>query len=138
MRKTGGEIELDVFNLLVNSGLKTALSGSVYSSGARPANSTVEDAVVSFLTGLDGDIQTGIVNVNVYVPNVYSGTKDGATVKNTSRCREIEIVVNNIIQSNSMNGDYLFELDKMIQTYEVVGLGQHFVNCRIKFRLSTY
>lgn len=135
MRKTGGEIEKDLYTLIKNSAVKTDITGSLYRQGMRPLNAKTEDAVVSFLAGIDGQIQEGILNLNLYVPDVLS---NGIKVKNITRCTELEVICNTFIQSHSMSGDYLFELDKMIQTFKEESIEQHFVNCRIKFRLSTY
>ena len=134
MKKTGGEIEKDLYTLIKNSAVKTAITGSLYRQGMRPINSLTEDAVVSFLAGIDGDIQEGVLNLNIYVPNIeVSGQK----VKNITRCTELEVIVNTFIQS-LIAGEYVFELDKMIQTFQEAVIEQHFINCRIKFRLSTY
>lgn len=134
MRKTGGSVEEDVYMLIKNSQFRTSISGSLYREGMRPINSVSEDAVVSFLTGLDGEIQTGVLNLNIYVPDIVSNKQK---VKNISRCSELEILANNFIQSLSLSGDYQFELDNMIQTFKSQEIEQHFVNCRIKFNLST-
>ncbi len=134
MRKTGGSVEEDVYTLIKNSSLKTSISGSLYREGMRPINSIAEDAIVSFLSGLDGQIQTGVLNLNIYVPDIVS---DKQKVKNISRCSELEVLANTFIQSLSLSGDYQFELDKMIQTFKSQDIEQHFVNCRIKFNLST-
>ena len=134
MRKTGGSVEEDVYTLIKNSSLKTSIQGSLYREGMRPINSVNEDAIVSFLSGLDGQIQTGVLNLNIYVPDIVS---DKQKVKNISRCSELEVLANTFIQSLSLSGDYQFELDKMIQTFKSQDIEQHFVNCRIKFNLST-
>jgi hypothetical protein len=135
MRKTGGEIEEEVYDLIDKSTIKTTITGNLYRSGMRPPNAETEDAVVSFLTGLDGQIQTGVLILNLYVPDIVS---NDIIVKNTSRCTELEKLVNSFIQSQSVSGNYLFELEKTIQTFKAEGIEQHFVNCRIKYQLSTF
>ena len=64
MNKTGDEIELDVFNIITNSQLAKEIKGNVYREGTRDLNPMEEDIIVSFLTGLDGQFQTGSVTVN--------------------------------------------------------------------------
>ena len=61
MNKTGDEIELDVFNIITNSQLAKEIKGNVYREGTRDLNPMEEDIIVSFLTGLDGQFQTGSV-----------------------------------------------------------------------------
>lgn len=134
MRKTGSQIEGDIYTLINNSAVKNAIEGSLYREGMRPINAETEDAVVSFLTGLDGEIQTGILNLNIYVSDIDSNTHK---VKDITRCTELESIANEFIQSLSITGDYKLELDNMIQTFKAEGIEQHFINCRIKFSLST-
>lgn len=135
MRKTGAEIENDVYNAIAASSIKTLISGSIYKAGLRPINSVKEDAIVSFMTGLDGQIQKGVVNVNIYVPNLNSNT--GIAVKNTARCTVIEKALAAFVVSNHVGIEYLFELGAMIQTFEAPEIKQHFINCKIKFSRIT-
>lgn len=134
MKKTGGEIEQYFYEIVKNSIVKTTISGSLYRAGLRPINANTEDAVVSFVAGLDEEIQTGVLNLNVYVPNI---TSNKASVIDITRCTEIEVILNAFVESLSISGDYVFKKDKTIQTFPVEGIEQHFVNCRIKFKLST-
>lgn len=138
MKKTGGAVEQDVFNLLKGSAIAAAISGEFYKNGTRPKlqknDIHKEDAIVSFLTGMDGEIQSGVVNLNIYIPDIVS---DKLRVKDAARCLEIESLVSDTIESNTMDGNYLFELDAMIKTYEEPEIEQHFVNTRIRFRHVT-
>lgn len=134
MRKTGLGIEADVYTLIKNSSVKTAIQGTLYRDGMRPLNASTEDAIVSFLAGIDGEIQSGVLNLNIYVPDILVNEQ---YVKDISRCATLEALASIFIQELSVSGDYLFELDSMVQTFKVEGISQHFVNCRIKFSLST-
>lgn len=134
MKKTGSEIEADMFELINSSALKTAISGSVYKTGMRPLNSKTEDVVIAFIAGLDAQIQTGVVRVNVYVSDIDNGT--GVFVKNSSRCKALEILTNGIVLGFTP-GEYRFQLGGMIQTVKAEGLNQHYVSANIKFQLST-
>lgn len=135
MKKTGSQIEYDVFNILRGSLLATTIKGSIFREGMRPNGAKTEDAIVSFVAGLDDQIQTGVVNVNIYVPDIANGS--AVPVKNGSRCQELEVLSNNIIQSR-LPGEYRFKLGATIQTYKAEGIDQHFVNCKIKFELTTF
>lgn len=135
MNKTGQQIEDDVFMLLKNSILKTTVSGDVYKFGIRPRNSEKEDVVVKFITGLDNQIQTGVVLVNIFIPDISIG-KDGVKVRNINRCKEIETIANEWV--NSLKGlEYKFSLASTIQTFEDEEIKQHFVSVRLKFKLLT-
>ena len=135
MTKTAAEVESDMFALINTSAIKTAINGSVYKEGTRPIDSTKEDAVITFLTGIDDQIQTGAINVNIYIPDIDNGS--GTPVKNISRCRTIEILANQIVKGLTP-GQYRWQLGATIQTFRAEEIGQHFVNAKIKFYLATF
>jgi len=142
MRKAAENVESDVIALIVASTLDSMITGGVYANGQRPFNSKAEDIVVSFIAGLDGQKQVGVVNINAYVPKIYSGGK--VMVKNTARCATIaealrdfkeSIMTSNLALSRS---GYKFLADgDMIQTFEEPEINQHFVNLRLKFEYLT-
>lgn len=135
MKKTAGNIEKDFFNLLRASELKDFFAG-IYYNGTRPFNSQKEDLVITFLTGRNKQIQTGVVILNAYVPDVDNGNKK--YVKNKKRCDEIEFKLNSFIEANSLSDEYKIELDEIIKTLKEDGIDQHFVHCRIKFNRTTF
>lgn len=137
MTRTGQQVENDVYGLLKNSSLKSFINGEVYKYGMRPRDSKAEDAIVKFVTGLDDEIQTGVVVVNIYVPNI-DAFENGVTVRNIARCAEIEIKANEWIKSlTAGTTEYLFSLAQTIYTEEEPEINQHFVTVRIKFSLLT-
>lgn len=134
MKKTGGQVINDVFALLKESGLADFVSGSLYKN-SRPLNSQLEDIVVSFKTGLDGQFQDGAVTVNIWVPNIDNGS--GQKVINSARCTAIEAKANEVIPQYT-SSEYLFSLGNMIQTFEEPEINQHFVNIDLRFRRTTF
>ena len=137
MTRTGQQVEDDIYELLQGSPLKSLISGEIYKYGMRPRDSEMEDAVVKFVTGLDDDIQTGVVVVNIYVPDV-DAYGNGVTVRNIPRCIAIETKANEWVKSlTAGTTDYLFELAQTIYTEEEAVIKQHFVTVRIKFKLLT-
>jgi len=138
MKKTASQIESDVFALLNASPLRTFISGKIYKEGVRPINAKTEDAVITFISGIDGQIQAGFLNVNVYVPNIDNGSNQGVLVKDISRCAAIESVLSSLAQSLTISGEYKFQLDRIIQAFKVDEIDQYFVNCRLKFKRSTF
>lgn len=135
MNKTGGEIEQDVFDIIVASSLGSIIKGQVYLDGTRPKNPRSEDAVVSFMTGQEGQIQSGVVTINVYVADIDNGS--GMLVKDTGRCRYLEGQVNSILRSLKPT-DYKFSVKGIIQTFRAVDVEEHFVNAKLKFNLKTF
>ncbi|MCL4482181.1 MAG: hypothetical protein M1445_06125 [Bacteroidetes bacterium] len=136
MKKTGSEIENDVFKILKDSTLTAGIRGTIFREGMRPNGAKTEDAIVSFMTGLDAQIQTGVLNLNIYVPDIDNGS--GALIKNGARCQALEILVNGIIQALKPSTEYRFSLGSIIQTFQAEDIKQHFVNCKIKFQLATF
>ena len=135
MRKTASEIEGDMFALINSSALKQAITGTVYREGYRPLNAKSEDAVISFMTGLDDEIQTGVLTLNIYTPDIDNGSGD--LVKNGARCRVLEILANGIVHGFTP-GEYRFKLGGTVQTFPADEIGQHFINAKIKFQLATF
>lgn len=135
MKKTGSTIEKDIFNLITTGVLKSTITGNVYREGMRPFNAVTEDAVVSFMTGLDGQFQVGVLNINVYVPEIDNGSR--FKVKNIARCNVIEEVCSTLVSSLKSKG-YRFSLNSIIQTYKSQDIEQHFVNVKLKFEYVTF
>lgn len=135
MRKTGSEIEQDVFDIIASSSLSEEIGGEVYKEGTRPLDPKTEDAVVSFVTGLDGQIQTGVVNINIYVPNIDNGSR--VLVKDSARCKYLERKADEIIRALKPT-DYRFSLGGIIQTFRLEEMETYFVNVKLKFELKTF
>lgn len=133
MKKTGSQIERDIFHLVKESVISSAINGSVYREGTRPNSSQKEDAIVIFITALDGQVQDGVVSINVYVPNKNYGTY---FLKDIKRCTEIEEICQQFFDSLPTN-EYLFSLGQMISTFKHPEIEQHFVNVKLKFKHNT-
>ncbi|MEG1794620.1 MAG: hypothetical protein RR257_06335 [Rikenellaceae bacterium] len=130
MRKTGSEIEGDMVLIIKGSQLAGAVNGGVYVDGT---TSNKEDIVVSFQSGIEGSVQTGCIEVNIYVPDIGNST-DGF-VKNAPRCLSLEQLVMKVV--NSMQSvEYAFYLGETIHSPKVLDVNQHFVNVKLKFKRS--
>jgi len=130
MKKTSGQIEEYVYVLINGSSLKTDIRGNIYRPGLRPLNADTEDLVIQRPIGTANQVQIGIVNINVYVPNI---TSNGENVKDIERCDEIELLLGSFIDSLT-DVNYEFKLDEMISTEKVEGIDQYFINARLKFK----
>lgn len=131
MRKTSEEIEEDVYHLIKDH-FKDVLKGSVYRKGMRPMNATDEDAVVSFLTGMEGQFQTGVIIVNFYVPNVPL-TAHSNLVEDKKRIGELLREIIKIKDGRLLdNIEYLFEV-RNTPSYEVE---EDIEQARITMRLN--
>ena len=137
MIKTRGQVQDDVMNLLYGSPLASTLSGGVYFNGYRPRDSKLEDAVLIFTTATADQVQQGIITINIYVPDidVYG---NGILIEDGVRTREIEVALNEWVDSVSITSDYHFSLDQAITTEANTDVNQHFVVARIQFEILTY
>lgn len=134
MRRTGSQIEQDFYAIFKASALPGIISGDVYKHGLRPIDSTKEDAVISLISGIDGQIQVGRLVLNIYVPDIESG---GRKYRNSARCRALETELDAIIQ-NINDSRYDVSLSDMLQTYPEPEIEQHFISAKINFRVSTF
>lgn len=133
MIRTGHQIQGDIYNFLRESNLKEFISGDVYRNGYRPRDSKLEDAIVKFSTGLADQIQTGIVTVNIYVPDIdpYS---NGIFVENGNRTGRIEELAQEWVDSlTAGKSNYKFKLNQTIYTEEEPETNQHFVVVKLRY-----
>ncbi|MGL5913354.1 MAG: hypothetical protein ACRCZB_04250 [Bacteroidales bacterium] len=135
MAKTGSEIQTEVMRLLQDSTLANAISGNIYRYGYRPKDSKTEDLIVVF-TAADADqIQTGVVTINIYVPDI---DMNGVVVENGKRTSEVEALANAWAANlNLSQTDYLFALQKAVFTMPESEIQQHFVVVKLKFDVFT-
>jgi hypothetical protein len=135
MTKTEKQIERDFFEFVSRSELAKAVTGKVYRKGMRPDDSCKEDIVVKFLSGLDEQVQSGIVVINVYVPNRVI-RKTGKKVEDIERVGELEELILSFVENND-NNEYDLSRDGTPKSLEAEGIEQHFIYARIKFKRIT-
>lgn len=129
--KTAEEVESDVYTA-VKEYLAGKIKGYTYRRDVRPTSrSDKEDAVVSFLSGLDGQVQTGVVVVNVYVPNERKG--DHYSVKNVARSTAVSRTLLNMLKETRIDG-YDLRTERTVQTEEDKGATR--VTLRIKYKYN--
>ncbi len=136
MKKTASQIEADLYKYFKDK-INPLINGQTYRNGVRPLNSQKEDCVISFLTGLDGQYQTGVININIFAPLVKNN--DNQYRKDFVRCDAIEQALMPIIEEAKTDlRNYRLELHQMIQTFEEADIKQFFINAKIKFRYNTF
>jgi hypothetical protein len=136
MKKTASQIETDIYKYFKDK-INPLINGQTYRSGVRPLNSQKEDCVIAFLTGLDGQYQTGVININIFVPMVKNN--DNQYMKDFVRCDAIERALMPIIEkAKTALRNYRLELHQMIQTFEERDIKQFFINAKVKFRYNTF
>lgn len=128
--KTEKQIERDFFHFVKNSDLASKISGKVYRGGMRPTGSDKEDIIVKFLAGLDLQIQSGVVVVNIYVPDISIPDRK---VENMARIGELQGSLLEFMKNNN-NTEYLIETEATPKTLRAEDIGQHFIYSRLKFK----
>jgi hypothetical protein len=134
--KTETEIEKDVFRVIKASTLPSVIGGEVYRKGMRPLDSQKEDAVVSFLSGMDGQEQNGVVVLDVYVPRIKHGTYTNK-VRNIPRIEALERVIVDLF-ANLDNTEYLFSVDTTPQSLDMDDTQQTMIYTRINYRRKIF
>lgn len=131
---TSKQVQGDIYRLLKNSSLARNLSGEVYRSGMRPRDSRQEDAVVIFTSGLSEQVQTGVVTVNIFIPDT-DGSGTGVSEENGQRCEEIEKAAAAWVKSlTAEKSCYRFKLQQTIYTEAEPETQSHFVVVKLKYR----
>lgn len=133
MAKTSKQIQGDIYQLLRDSTLYTMISGEVYRAGMRPRDSQQEDAVVIFTAGIPSQIQTGVVTVNVFVPDV-DPYNNGVLVEDSERTEKIESLAQAWVDSLTAEvSNYKFRLQQTIYTEYEQEIKQHFVVVKLAY-----
>ena len=133
MAKTGKQIQGDIRKLLMDSTLYTKISGEVYRNGYRPRDSRKEDAVVIFTAGMPEQIQTGVVTINIFVPDIDCDD-NGTWVEDGRRTDEVEALAQEWADSLTAEVScYKFQLQQTIFTEAEPDIHQHFVVVKLKY-----
>lgn len=134
--KTETEIEKDIYRLIKQGAVAAAIGGTLYRRGQRPRNAKTEDAVVSFLSGTEGQEQTGVVQLNIYVPRITAAMHTDP-VQDIHRVEELEQAVITAIE-DCEDTEYLLTLDGTPRAYDVEDIDQTYINARIHYRRKTF
>lgn len=129
MAKTETQIERD-FYLIAKTHLDSVIRGMVYRRGQRPDNAKTEDCIAKFLGGVDEQIQTGTVVLNIYVP--YIPYQDGRKGEDLTRIAELEEAVNDIL-AEIEDTDYDIKTETTPKSYEMDDIEQSIITVRLRF-----
>ncbi len=98
----------------------------------RPQNSKKEDVVLNALTLTNETVQEGIINMNVYVPNLSLPTDPvDNTQADWKRLKYLAALAVEAIKE-TYGEDYNFGLQQIVGPMEDAG-NQHYLNLRIEF-----
>ena len=136
MARTGKQVQQDVYRLLRNSSLAEMIQGGIYLAGTRPRDSCEEDAIVTFTGGIPGQIDEGVVTVNIYVLDIQPyGEEIGVLVEDMERTSEIETEAQAWVNAlTTAVSPYHFRLLQSTQTFDEPDINQHFVVVKLAYR----
>ena len=132
--KTASEIQGDIYRFIRDDiALCSMISGDVYRNGYRPRDSRLEDIVVTFTAGNVADIETGVVTINIYVPDI-DPYQNGVFVQDGQRTAELESAAARLVKSvTAEKSNYLFRLRNTIYTEQDPDIKQHFVVVALQY-----
>lgn len=123
-----------VYQHLASSPVKDAITGNIYKL-KRPINATdegKEDIVINSLGLPNKDIQQGIVNVNIYVPNLslQINNRQDHTQQDFIRAKQlVRLVIEQLQEFYSGEYFFLYQQDNPLQSEE----GESATNIRVDF-----
>jgi hypothetical protein len=121
-----------VWKFLDASSLKTAITGKIYKN-QRPLDSEAEDVVINSLPINNGQVQEGVMNVNIFVPNKPQqiSERQDNTIADHARLKELATLATGLLKDIFLVAtDCGFD----VQQQSVIEDGEtHFVNIRIDF-----
>lgn len=126
--------DIDIKDILYVVIKDSPLEAAVVSKGGklykdeRPTNSTKEDIIISVLDGLNGQYQTSVPYVNIYVPDVKRGDD---YIENTQRLRELSRLASQLLEKHVGN-EFRFEIEKQ-KCIKVNGAKEHCITNRLLF-----
>ncbi|WP_455670229.1 hypothetical protein [Phocaeicola faecalis] len=135
-RKATSKIEQEMYDALEHF-FDGKISGAFYPSDCRPADSEVEDVVLTVSNATAEQIQDGIARINIYVPDLDNGS--GRPVPDKDRLAVLSDLDEQIIDVlNEADTDFEFDLSKGTETINAEAIKQHFVNITIEFKYITF
>ncbi len=133
MAKTGKQIQGDFLRFLRDDVISRQISGSVYREGYRPRDSRVEDIEVIYIGGNPNQIETGVVTILIYCPDVdlYG---DGVLVENGERTAKLERYAQEWLDSMTCEmSNYKLSLRSTITTIAIDEIHQHAVSMALNY-----
>lgn len=136
-----GYTSIEVLNLLhqhiVNSVLLTDpnMPNGVFEKYERPLNSSSEDIIIGGLANVRGDIDEGVLNMNIYVPNLVlqdlndKGHPDSARILVLSKLGKTAFLDGEEIWDDTGTYCFKYQQDNVFKDEN----NQYYINFRIEF-----
>lgn len=125
-----------VFKLVNVASVKNVITGGIYKY-RRPQNSNKEDIVINTPSLGSGTRQLGVVNVNIYVPDVQQSI-DGKNVflVNTARLETLTNLVKPLIEET--DGEAYVIMIENFELFDESDINYHFMNIRLRIQMYNH
>lgn len=133
MIRTSLDQDSIIYNVLSNSALKNEISGKIYNN-SQIEDYSKENVVIKSIVIAGDDIQRGVTNVNVHVPDLIF---DNITQPNGSRIQEILQITTTALEEHYQE-DYNFVITEQFGLIREDGLKSHYFNLRVKFNFFNF
>lgn len=120
-----------VWGVMNASPVKTVITGGVYKH-LRPAASKLEDVVINSLPITGEQLQAGVANVNIHVPDLEVNI--GGVVEKQPNHLRLQVLCLAALTSlkDQWNEDYHFDVQQQNLIRDENG-GDHYINIRLDF-----
>lgn len=130
---TSHKVQGDIMMLLAGSELCANISGKVYREGYRPRDSRAEDIAVIFVNGRYGQVESGAVTLNIFIPDI-TPFDNGVYVEDGRRVAEVEMLAARWVESlETGRSNYRFSLLRTISSMADAEMHQHIVVVQLQY-----
>lgn len=126
--KSDGAIKTDVYRYINESGFMNNVNGKL-SKTKRPHNSRKEDVVISILANEGTQLQTAIINVNIYIQDQ---DVDGQFEEDTIRLEEICKTAWNLLETFRTSEYAAHAIEQRVYA---TSTGEHVINNQVEYKL---
>lgn len=126
--KSDGAIKTDVYRYINKSGFMDNVNGKL-SKTKRPHNSHAEDVVISILANEGTQLQTAVINVNIYIQDL---DVEGQFEENTIRQDEICEKSWELLEKFRTDEYVAHAIEQRVYTTES---GEHVINNQVEYKL---
>lgn len=126
--KSDGAIKTDVYRYIKASGFMNNVNGKL-SKTLRPHNSREEDVVISILANEGTQLQTAIINVNIYIQD---NDVDGQFEENCIRVEEICKLSWSLLETFRTSEYAAHAIEQRVYA---TSTGEHVINNQIEYKL---
>ncbi len=131
---TQRRVERDFRDRILASPLAKEIAGEVYYRGTAPRDFRLEHATVAFTAGHPGQIESGTVTVNIYVPDI-DPYDNGVYMENMARTEILEELASEWAAAlEEDDPDYLVSLADSVHTTAEPETDRHFIVVRLNYR----